>query len=297
MIMTLSELKLNDSLAENITGLIVNDRLPHAILIDGGSQTQRSDFALYLACAFICEAKEKPCGHCRHCLKAQSGVHPDIVVSDPERLNEKTFKIGAVREIRNDSFVLPNEAEKKVYIMKSADKMNPQAQNALLKILEEPPSYARFILECESRISMLATIMSRVTPFNLGADDYSVTDDFAEKADELAAKLACSLLKPVELDFMKLTAAFERDKNLFQPVLSAIQLIFRDAVVLKSGSTMTLSNHKDISKELSEKLSMMSLMSLVEKIDHFNLCLSQNANKNLLISRFCSVIRSTAYNI
>lgn len=291
---SLSDFGLSESLTGTFEELIKKDRLPHAILLDGGDAVSRAGVSQFLAASFVCGESDRPCGKCINCSKALSGNHPDIIVSDPEELNEKTFKIALVRDIRNDAFILPNEAARKVYILKSADKMNIQAQNALLKIIEEPPAYARFILECESRASMLETIMSRVSAFNLGAEKNKLDDEYLKKAEAFAEKLAEAVLKPTELDFMRLTAEFEKDKELFVPALSALQLIFRDAVVLNTGSRIKLTE-TEVSERLASKFTLKTLIDLVKVCDHFFECINKNANKNLLITRFSSVIRKTAY--
>lgn len=292
---SLNEIGITNSLAENLDGLIKNSRLPHAIMLRGGSEALRNRLSLYLAQAFVCEGEQEPCGKCPHCIKAKSGNHPDIVITDPAKQNEKTFKIALVREVKDDAYIIPNEANSKVYILRSADKMNIQAQNALLKLIEEPPPYARFILECDSSAAMLETIMSRVTLFDLGADTDGISDELKKKADETAAKLASAILKPTEYEFMKITAEFEKDKNLFEPTLPALQLIFRDAVIIKAGSSITLSDHADISRDAASKLTMKALMKMTREIDNFRESIKRNANKNLLITRFSAVMRNSAY--
>ncbi len=291
----LNDIGIKNSLAENLGGLIKNERLPHAIMLRGGSEALRQRLSLFLAEAFVCEGDGKPCGKCSHCLKAESGNHPDVITADPSAQGEKTFKIALVREIKDDAYIIPNEAKSKVYILRSADKMNIQAQNALLKLIEEPPQYARFILECDSSAAMLETIMSRVTLFDLGEDTDEISDELRKKACETAARLAAAILKPTELDFMRITAEFEKDKNLFEPTLPALQLIFRDAVVIKAGSSITLSDSADISREAAAKLTMNALMKLTREIDNFRESINRNANKNLLITRFSAVMRSSAY--
>ena len=293
--LTADELGIRKELAENIKTLIKNDRLPHAILLRGSSARTRGSVSAFLAQAFVCEGENKPCGKCSHCMKAGINSHPDVITVDPASQNEKTFKIALVREMKDDAYIIPNEASRKVYILKSADKMNVQAQNALLKLIEEPPSYARFILECESSSAMLETILSRVSLFDLGTDSDDVSDELRRKADDIAARLASAILKPTEYDFMKITAEFERDKELFEPVLPALQLIFRDAVIIKTGSNITLSNHADISREAASKLTLKALIKLTAEIDNFRESINRNANKNLMITRFSAVMRSAAY--
>lgn len=293
--LTADELGIRKELAENIKTLIKNDRLPHAILLRGAGSATRGKVSSFLAQAFVCEGENKPCGKCSHCMKAGINSHPDVITVDPAAQNEKTFKIALVREMKDDAYIIPNEASRKVYILKSADKMNVQAQNALLKLIEEPPSYARFILECESSSAMLETILSRVSLFDLGTDSDDVSDELRRKADDIAARLASAILKPTEYEFMKITAEFERDKELFEPMLPALQLIFRDAVIIKTGSNITLSDHADISREAASKLTLKALIKLTAEIDNFRESINRNANKNLMITRFSAVMRSAAY--
>lgn len=292
--MYMTELNINENVKKTFDELIKKERLPHAILIDGSDRETRDSVALYLAASFVCESNDKPCGQCRNCIKATDEVHPDIIIVDPDSVNEKTFKVSLVREIRSDAFIIPNEALKKVYILRSADKMNIQAQNALLKILEEPPSYVRFILECDSKTSMLETIISRVSSFNLGVGGKTAEKN-AEKADELSARLAEALLLPTEAEFMKLTSELEKDKELLPTLLPFLQLIFRDAAVISTNGDILLSNHTDISRKLASKIPLKTLTVLVKNCDSFNESINRNANKNLLITRFCSVMRQTAY--
>ncbi len=285
---------MDNLIFSNIKELINKGKLPHAILIDSGKASDRDELASYIASYYVCD-ESGPCGKCKSCQKALNESHPDIIIYDPEANNEKMFKVGAIRDIRSDVHIMPNEAKHKVYILKNVDKMNIQAQNAFLKTLEEPPSYARFILLCESRSPLLETILSRVTSFSLLKEDNQPANDYDIKADNLANELATALAQVTELSFMQLSSAFEKDKDLISPVVSALQLIFRDAVAVSTGSNLTLSRHGDTAKLLASKLPLKTLITLVENTDHFIYCLNINANKNLLITRFCSVLRNTAY--
>ena len=269
---------MNNNVYSTAEELIKKGKLPHAILIDGGNAADRNDFADFLATSFVCDATTA-CGMCKNCLKAKNNSHPDIIISDPELQNEKTFKIDVVREIRKDSHIMPNEAKHKVYILRKADKMNFQAQNALLKTLEEPPAHARFILTCESRATLLETIMSRVTPFNLGTGDNIITDENDIKADNLANELALALADVTELKFMQLTAVLEKDKDLFPSTLSSLQLIFRDAVAVSTNSNVLLTSHVETSRKLASKLQLKTLIALVENTEHFFDCLNKNATR------------------
>lgn len=132
-----------------------------------------------LARAMLCEAPEadgRPCGRCRHCQKAEKGIHPDIItvdrLTDDKGKPRREIYVEQIRSIVADAYILPNEAERKVFILRSADCMNAAAQNALLKILEEPPRFVSFILVAANAAPLLETVRSRcVMLHRLGEDE------------------------------------------------------------------------------------------------------------------------------
>lgn len=142
-----------------------------------------------LAAEAVCEGPgARPCHACAHCRKAEKGIHPDIAVID-RIVNKKTGKLNRdiivdqIRDIGADAVVLPNEARTKVYIFPQADLMNPPAQNAFLKLLEEPPRWVIFLLCTENRSRLLETIRSRCGELRVGGKAEDVTDEDRERAD------------------------------------------------------------------------------------------------------------------
>lgn len=101
----------------------------------------------------------EPCGRCHSCLQAQAGTNPDIKILEREK--ENSIGVNDIRKMRTDVWIRPYSAAHKVYIIPDAEKMTPAAQNALLKTLEEPPSYAVLLLLADGTDSFLPTIMSR----------------------------------------------------------------------------------------------------------------------------------------
>jgi len=116
----------------------------------------------------VCTAPEhqRPCGHCPQCRKAQGGIHPDIawIAGAGEG---KPINVDQVRALRSDAYIRPNEGERKVYILEGADRMNASAQNAMLKLLEEGPAYAAFLLLSENAGGILETVRSRCEELDL----------------------------------------------------------------------------------------------------------------------------------
>lgn len=136
-------------------------RIFHAYIVTGADGQDRMRAARLIANAAVCSGTgSAPCGVCRDCIKAAKGVHPDIdVLSREEKAKEHT--VDSVRDLRARAGILPNEAEKAVHIIDDADLMNLQAQNAILKTLEEPPEHAVFVLLAENPLKLLPTVRSR----------------------------------------------------------------------------------------------------------------------------------------
>jgi len=150
-----------------IRTLAARGELGHAYLITGPDPAAREKLALFLAQALLCEGDEPPCGTCLPCRKAEKGIHPDLLrlerLPDPNNAKEKrrSFTVDQVRGMGADAAVVPNEGRRKVFLLPEADTMNPQAQNAFLKLLEEPPSYAAFLLLGANPGAFLETVRSR----------------------------------------------------------------------------------------------------------------------------------------
>ena len=130
-----------------------------------------------LAQTMLCTADEaqRPCGRCRSCQKAEKGIHPDIITverqtDDKGRLRREIY-IDQIRALAADAVVLPNESEHKVYIIRGADAMNGAAQNALLKVLEEPPRFVSILLVAASPAALLETVRSRCVTLHVGGED------------------------------------------------------------------------------------------------------------------------------
>jgi len=155
----------NAQLRENISASLSRGHISHFYLISGPRGSGKHTLARLLAAAILCPEKNKPCGLCSHCRKALSGNHPDfITVEDPEH---KNVAVKIVRQYREDVYIRPNEADYKVYLF--PQELGLEGQNALLKILEEPPEYGIFILLTDNPEKLLPTVRSRCTELKLNA--------------------------------------------------------------------------------------------------------------------------------
>ena len=139
----------------------------HCYLITGPEGSGKHTLARLLAAAILCQGRDKPCGVCHPCRKVLEGLHPDyITVDDPEH---KSISVKLIRQAREDVFIQPNEAEHKIYLFPRAQDMGLEGQNALLKVLEEPPAYAVFLLLADNPEKLLPTVRSRCRELKLSA--------------------------------------------------------------------------------------------------------------------------------
>jgi len=164
-------------IVEHLQNAISSEKISHAYIINGERSSGKEFIAKIFAMALQCEQGEvEPCNKCHSCVQALSMSHPDIM----KVTHEKPATIG-VEDIRNgvnnDVVIKPYSGKWKVYIINEAEKMTVQAQNALLKTLEEPPAYAVMILLTSNLEALLPTIQSRCVVLNMKP----VSDDIIKK--------------------------------------------------------------------------------------------------------------------
>ena len=153
----------NDRMKANLAASLEKGHISHFYLISGPRGSGKQTLARLLSAAILCGGRNKPCGTCAVCRKVREHNHPDVItVTDPEH---KAVAVKIVRQIREDVFIRPNEADRKIYIF--PQELGVEGQNALLKILEEPPKYGVFLLLTDNPEKILPTVRSRCTELKL----------------------------------------------------------------------------------------------------------------------------------
>lgn len=283
---------LNKPIEKSISAALNLKRFPHAVIIEGATPEERMELAEQTAAALVCtSAGEVPCGVCPGCKKVAADSHPDVLIYSVED-KPKAFKVDMVRDIRSKAYIVPNEADRKVFILENAHTMGAEGQNAILKILEEPPAYVNFILLCSSKSGFLPTVLSRSTVYSLGeAQQTQGSEQAREKVLEAAKGIAASVISTEDIEVVKAAAVFEKDPKLLAAALPVIQEIFASAMRIKYSADEGDSEFGDLPGQLAPRLSRRSLIQLIEACDSLSEAIRLNANQNLMVTAVCTKLR------
>lgn len=277
------------------------DKVSHAYIINGEVDSGKKMLARAFATTLQCErGGVEPCGECQSCKQADSGNHPDIITVTHEKPN--IISVDEVREQVLDSICIkPYKSRYKIYIIPDAQMMNVQAQNALLKTIEEPPEYGIIMLLTSNIDKLLPTVQSRCVILNTKPvrerdmlnylkNDMGLTEekayfclDFAQGNLGKAIKLAgngeyaqivdsvVSVLKNIQdLDVDDLSRAvsdIEQFKLSINDYMDLMMMWYRDALMLKVTGNVDKVLFKNEYMSLKKQAAMLSYKAIEDKID------------------------------
>ena len=303
-----------------ISSAVENNRVSHAYILNGERGSGKKMQANLFAMTLLCETGDnEPCGKCHSCKQAESGNHPDIIRVTHEKPN--SISVDDIRtQVNNTVDIKPYQGPYKVYIIPQADMMTPQAQNAILKTIEEPPSYAVFLLLTENAETLLPTINSRCVMLklrnikdtlikkylmeNLEIPDYKAdmctafaqgnmgraimlanSDHFNEIREE-----AVQLLKHIsEMELNEIVAAVKNIsvyKLEITDYLDIIMIWYRDVLLYKATKEIDKVVFKDqlqSIKEQARKSSYEGIELILESLEKAKARLKANVNFDLVM--------------
>ena len=303
-----------------ISSAVENNRVSHAYILNGERGSGKKMLANLFAMTLLCETGDnEPCGKCHSCKQAESGNHPDIIRVTHEKPN--SISVDDIRtQVNNTVDIKPYQGPYKVYLIPQADMMTPQAQNAILKTIEEPPSYAVFLLLTENAETLLPTINSRCVMLklrnikdtlikkylmeNLEIPDYKAdmctafaqgnmgraiilanSDHFNEIREE-----AVQLLKHIsEMELNEIVAAVKNIsvyKLEITDYLDIIMIWYRDVLLYKATKEIDKVVFKDqlqSIKEQARKSSYEGIELILESLEKAKARLKANVNFDLVM--------------
>lgn len=314
----------NDKIKDQLTYLQQSQRLPHAIIIEGEQGLGKHILAREIALNLLCKDENSPCRSCAQCSKVLKGVHPDVYEFTATGL-KNSFKVDDIRDIIKDVYVQPNEADCKIYILGNCQGMNANAQNAFLKVLEEPPEYVLFILTTTSKSALLETVLSRsvvlnvdgveitkaaeyicskdsniayedainaatVWNGNIGKAIESLNDGMLSKISDISSNICRCIVSDKEYDLLKACSVLEGDRDTLIACLSMMKTVFRDALLFSDNSSV-ISGQTDTVKLLSSRLSKQKIVKLISACDNIRVLAEKNGNQPILNTKLCYELR------
>ena len=244
-----------DAIKGHLMAAIEQDKISHAYIICGERLSGKEFIAKIFSAALLCDEEEgKPCGHCHNCVMSYSGSNPDIIRVTHDKPN--TISVDDIREQVNETIrIMPYGGKRKIYIINEAEKMNPQAQNALLKTMEEPPEYAVIILLTSNLEELLPTILSRAVILSMRPVRDKEVKKFlmeVEKVPDYKADI-CVAFARGNVGKAKLLAKNEDFDNIKSDVIQLVKYIrdmevseLTEAVKRASGYKFEINDYLDI---------------------------------------------------
>ena len=311
MITQFSQFVGNLRTVEGVTAALQSGRLPQTIIIEGPVGSGRKTLARLIAAGVFCE-RDLPCGCCDSCRKVFVTGHADFTVITPEK-NKAQIGVDQIRAVRADAFIRPVEAKGKVFVIDGV--MNDAAQNAFLKVLEEPPSGVHFILVCEHRNLLMDTVLSRGVVFSLGEVSYKealplleqrgclvTPEEFlqqgnliggvVEKEDllavsfQIAKEMAMALGKECRSDLLRAVAKAVDHRPYHGPVLDALSALLHDAMLLCVNAS-SVGTPEECVVLLSRRFTKERLLQLSQILANARKKTVYNLNGNLFFTALC----------
>lgn len=318
----------HEQIIEHLQNAIKRDKVSHAYILDGPDMSGKKMIADAFSMTLECEKKgTEPCMECHSCKQALGKNQPDIIYLQHEKPN--TISVDDIRsQINNDIGVKPYSSPYKVYIVDEAEKMNVQAQNALLKTIEEPPAYAVILLLTNNAEIFLPTILSRCVRLSLKAvpdekikaylmENYEVPDYKADvcvafaqgnvgKAIELAESedfneiknSALQLIKRLDdIELYEMTEAVKQISNYKLKINDYFDLImiwYRDVLLYKATADVNKLIFKEEVYEIKKEASRSSyggIENILEALEKAKIRLNANVNFDLVIELLLLTIK------
>ena len=254
----------HNKIIEHLKNAIQMDKVSHAYILNGEDNSGKMMLAEAFAMALQCEeGGPEPCGKCLSCRQAMERNQPDIIyIGRDDMLEDKKSKSISVDDIRtllnNDIVIKPYSSKYKIYIVDNAEKMNDQAQNALLKTIEEPPTYGVILLLTTNADSFLQTIRSRCILLNIKTVEEEIIKNYLMKKYQIPDYKAevCAAFSQGNVGKAIMLASSDRFNEMKQDVLSMVKKMEDVEIYELSHSIKNITTYK---QQIGEYLDLLTL--------------------------------------
>ncbi len=316
----------NNILKNTISSMVIKDRVVNSFLIYGEKGLGKKTAADYISAALLCEkGNGVPCGECKSCRMILHKTHPDVIYALPSG-KSGNYKIDTLREIVENAPIMPNEGKYKIYIISDMDNTLVTAQNALLKLIEEPPDHCIIILTAQSRSALLPTIISRVVSLSVhevsGGSCEKALAQYGYKSEDIKKSIEIlggnigkcksyldgesivdavtitknitdSIISADEYQMLKEFSELIGDKPMTLLVLRLLNEVMRDAMSVNAGCDegILISTYKNGAVKLAEHISKAKARKIYLVITKYIERINSNGNLSLAINSLCSEIK------
>lgn len=302
----------HEDIAKKLISLSRKKHTGHAYIFEGDKGVGKLKAARLFAASLVCENTDRsPCGECSACIGAKAYTNPDIkyIASD------KSIGVDIMRDIVSDAYIKPFLSRHKVYIIENGNLMTEQAQNAFLKILEEPPEYAVFIILSSNPEMLLQTVISRCIPIRFtsvsketvkeyaakkypqenpdflaeyAGGNIGIIDEIMEREDffplrEAALTLVLPLCSEKKLSAYKIAEFMEENKDNALEIISFWKSMLRDILLIHNSADTLVINKDKLSKlkQLAVRITPEICMKAEEALDTAEEMLGRYINPNV----------------
>lgn len=285
--MNFLEFDLSESVREELSAMERSRRMPHAVIITGGNDESRRELCALLSMWAVCIEEKKPCGSCPQCRKAENKNHIDIYYAKGSGKTD-SISVEEIRNITRDTAIIPNEAQRKVYVLYDADKrMGAEALNAFLKTLEEPPQDILFLLTAENHKSLPETILSRCTVLTLDS-----VSQIGEDTKDLAKEILEGIVDMSEMKLLRATSVLTARQTALE-VLPVVRAVLSDALAVSVNAQALYD--KETAALLRQRLTKAKIIRLIDATSDAINKVNRNVNLTLLSTWICGEYRRISW--
>ncbi|MBO5733771.1 MAG: hypothetical protein J6R66_02630 [Clostridia bacterium] len=309
----------HETVKQSLSLAIANDRISNAYVFEGIEGVGKKLCAKIFSQALVCQSDNAPCGVCPACIQARANTLPDIIVPKKDK-DSKTLGVEEVRQqIIAEAYLKPRNTQRKIFIIEQGDELSPAAQNALLKVLEEPPSYVTFIICVTSKEKLLPTVLSRsqvisffplpyITVAEYLTDNHGCSQEDASVVAKLsrgsigaAVSFACDTAKKERIDksvgalinlkknslrIREMVEFLTEEKENIEEIIDYLLTFLRDCVLIKTDlvDKAVFSNKVSDMRVFTQNLTKKKLIAAFDKLNSLKIKLKQNLNFNATVS-------------